>query len=132
MHRVRVEHESNVLVLAAAGELDAYAAPALAESLYDAGIAACTRFVADLSKVAFLDSTALGLLVRTVKDVMARGGQARVILPSTTARRIFEITTLDRTLPVASSRSAAVLELAGTQLPGTQLSGPGMSAGEPV
>jgi anti-sigma B factor antagonist len=108
---VRVERDANVLVLAATGELDAYAAPALAASLEAAGISACGRFVADLSTVSFLDSTALGLLVGVVKDITRRGGEVRVVLPTTTARRIFEITTLDRTLPLASSRVEALREL---------------------
>lgn len=97
--------------MTAAGEFDAYSAPELMGSLADAGLADHDRFVADLSRVSFMDSTALGLLVRTVKDVVDRGGRARVVLPETTARRIFEITTLDRVLPVASSREEALSAL---------------------
>lgn len=111
MHRVGIEHESGGLVLTAEGELDAYAAPALAEALADGGLDRVGFLVADLSRVSFMDSTALGLLVRTVKDVVERGGQARVVLPNTMARRIFEITTLDRVLPLASSRSEALQQL---------------------
>jgi anti-anti-sigma factor len=69
-----------------------------------------------------MDSTALGVLVRTFKDASARGIAARVVLPQGAARRIFEITTLDRVLPVSDSPSAALRELRGD---------PGDPAGEP-
>ncbi|MBA2642288.1 MAG: STAS domain-containing protein [Actinobacteria bacterium] len=111
VHRIRIEHQSNTVVLSAGGELDAYTAPALEQALSDAEIGIHGRFLADLSRVTFLDSTALGLLVRTVRDVTKRGGRARVVLPQTTARRIFEITTLDRVLPIAGSRAEALKEL---------------------
>lgn len=111
MHRIHAELESEVLVLSAAGELDAYVAEPLAETMRDARIVALGRFVADLSNVSFMDSTALGIVVRGVKDVIERGGQARVVLPNGTARRIFEITTLDRVLPIAPSRAHAVRDL---------------------
>ena len=123
MHGIRIDHESGVVVLTAEGELDAYNAPGLSEALGAAEVRKRDLFVADLSKVSFLDSTALGLLVRTVNDVAERGGQARVVLPTTMARRIFEITTLDRVLPIAQSRADALRELQGNG---------GLSAGEPA
>jgi len=121
VHRVRIEHERDAVILTAEGELDAYAAPALSEALEDVGADGLGRFVADLSNVSFMDSTALGLLVRMVKDIVERGGHARVVLPATMARRIFEITTLDRVLPVSRSRADALSELetvAGDASPG--------------
>lgn len=93
------------------GELDAYSAPALTESLESSDLDELGRLVADLGRVSFLDSTALGVVVRAVREVVDRGGHARVVLPETMARRIFEITTLDRVLPVASSRAEALRQL---------------------
>ena len=111
MHRIRIDHEQETAVLTAQGELDAYAAPDLGSGLKTA--ASRGPFVADLSKVSFMDSTALGVLVRVFKDAAARGIAARVVLPQSAARRIFEITTLERVLPVADSPSAALRELRG-------------------
>ncbi len=112
MHRIRIEHESAAVVLTAEGELDAYDAPEISRLAAEAGVADLPRFVVDLDRVSFMDSTALGLLVRMVKDVVGRGGGARVVLPSTMARRIFEITALDGLLPVSGSRAEALAELA--------------------
>jgi anti-sigma B factor antagonist len=109
MHRIRIEHEPGVPVLTAAGELDAYSAPDLAAGLEEAATGGA--FVVDLGGVSFLDSTALGVLVRSLRDAAERGLAVRVVLPATRARRIFEITTLDGVLPVAATRAAAVEEL---------------------
>jgi anti-anti-sigma factor len=111
VHRVRVEQEPRAFVVSAHGELDAYTAPDLSEAFSSDGVAEYGRLVVDLSAVSFMDSTALGLLMRAVNEVVDSGGHARVVLPESMARRIFEITTLDRVLPVAVSREAALEEL---------------------
>lgn len=98
--------------MSADGELDAFAAPELERAFRTASIS--DRVVADLGAVSFLDSTALGLVVRALREVGERGGDARVVLPRSSARRIFEITTLDRALPLAASCEVALAELART------------------
>ncbi len=99
------------MLLRAEGELDAFAAADITSAFLETG--AASAVVADLSAVSFLDSTALGLIVRGVREIGERGGRAMVVLPRTTARRIFEITTLDRVLPLADSHAAAVSALGG-------------------
>jgi hypothetical protein len=54
------------------------------------------------------------VVVRSVREIEERGDDSRVVLPRGTARRIFEITTLDRVLPVAESRAKAVEALTRT------------------
>ena len=97
--------------MSADGDLDAFAAPALGDAFDEAASADGSRLVIDLSRVPFIDSTALSLIVRTVNEMADKGGHARLVLPETTARRIFEITTLDRVLPVAPSKTVALSEL---------------------
>jgi anti-anti-sigma factor len=109
MHRILVELETDTTFVQAEGELDAFAAPDLAAAFERVSGAGCV--VVDLGAVSFMDSTALGLLVRSVRELQEQGGAARVVLPGSTARRIFEITTLDRVLPVAASRAEAVAQV---------------------
>jgi anti-anti-sigma factor len=113
VHRIRLEDDvaSGIAVLVAEGELDAYTEPLLRRALERAELDGDRNLVLDLSAVSFLDSTALRVIVRAVRMVDERGCEARVVLPATTARRIFEITTLDRVLPVAGSRADAVEDL---------------------
>jgi anti-sigma B factor antagonist len=109
MHRVRVDTEPRAVVVTAVGELDAYAAPELTECFEEASRAA--RVVVDLSGASFMDSTALGILVRAVRELGERKAEVRVVLPHTSARRIFELTMLHEILPVAASREEALAEL---------------------
>jgi anti-sigma B factor antagonist len=111
MHRVRVDTGRGVAVVNAEGELDAYAAPELTDGL--AEVADAPAVVLDLSRVSFMDSTVLGLVVRAVRELGERKGEVRVVLPRTSARRIFELTMLDQVLPVAGSLEDALAELSG-------------------
>ena len=101
MYRLRTSRQGRAAVVHARGELDAFAAPELAETFAEASDGAMVVF--DLTEVSFMDSTALGLISRAVRELRERGQAVHVVLPETTARRIFEITTLDRALPVAAS-----------------------------
>lgn len=111
MHRITLDRDRNATVVSASGELDAFVEGELEAAFEQAS--GEQRVVVDLSAVSFLDSTALGLVIRAVRGVDGKGGAIRVVLPDGTARRIFELTTLDRALPVAASRSQALAELDG-------------------
>jgi anti-sigma B factor antagonist len=109
MHRVTVERSAGLAAIVAGGELDAYGAPELSEAF--SAVARESRVVVDLGAVSFLDSTALGVVVRAVREITERGDDSRIVLPKGSARRIFEFTTLDRVLPVVESHAQAVAAL---------------------
>ena len=110
MTGIRLAREEGAAVVTARGELDAFNVDELTCTF--AEIDGAEALVIDLSRVSFLDSTALGCIVRKVNEVAERSGRASVVLPSSSARRIFEITTLDRVLPTSGSRDDALRELA--------------------
>jgi anti-sigma B factor antagonist len=112
MHDVSIRQQEGTAVVLASGELDAYAAPDLVAAF--AALADSPSVVADLTRVSFLDSTALGEIVRAARARDELGAGLRIVLPEGPARRIFEMTQLDRTLPVAATRSAAIGELASS------------------
>ncbi|HSI97290.1 MAG TPA: STAS domain-containing protein [Gaiellaceae bacterium] len=112
MHRIEVDTEPGTTIVSATGELDAYAAPDLDSAFNHPSGDGSVVF--DLTDVSFMDSTALGLLVRAVRELGDAGCEVRVVLPRSAARRIFEITTLDRVLPISESRSNALAELSPT------------------
>jgi anti-sigma B factor antagonist len=90
--------DGGAAVVSPVGELDAYTAPELREQLH--GLAeeeGLDPLVVDLSRVTFLDSTAIGVLVGALRRMRERGGELRLVEPRGTARRIFELTLLDRT-----------------------------------
>jgi anti-sigma B factor antagonist len=113
MQRVNVQRLDGAVVVSAHGELDAFTAPELTDAFAEASTAGGDRIVIDLSLVSFMDSTALGVVVRTVNEFADRGGDTRLVLPNESARRIFEITTLDRILPLSATRAEALRDLGG-------------------
>jgi anti-sigma B factor antagonist len=107
--RPHVEPFADGLVLTLSGELDAYDAPDLRIAFSEAVTAATGRVVVlDLTRVSFLDSTALGTIVGLLRRVRESDGELRVVLPETEARRIFELTALDSTLDVRAGRDSAI------------------------
>ena len=104
-----MDFEHDLPVVVAEGEVDAFAAPDLQAALDEAGRRG--NLLVDLERVSFLDSTILGLVARAVRLHGEAGRLVRVVLPRGSARRIFEITALDRALPVASSRTEGLTEL---------------------
>ncbi len=107
--RVHREEHAHALVLTLAGEHDAYDAPSLRKAFLAAAEQRDGRvIVLDLAAVSFLDSTGLGTIVGLLRRVREAGGELRVVLPETEARRIFELTALDRSLDVRASREEAL------------------------
>ena len=108
--QIGVERGPGAVIVRAHGELDAFLADQLQGALDDA--VETESLVVDLYRVSFMDSTALGIVTRTIRARDAWGARTRVVLPDGAARRIFEITTLDRVLPVSPTRERALDELA--------------------
>ena len=95
-------------VVRVAGELDIASAPALREKVIAALTEGHVHVVLDLTDVAFLDSTGLGVIVGLLKRARTLGGDLRLVCPGDGVRRVFEITALDRTLPLARTVEEAL------------------------
>lgn len=76
------------------GDLDVYTAPRLKETL-DEVIAGAGALVLDLSRVEFMDSTALGVLVGAQQESEGDGGGLRLVVADPLLLKIFHITGLD-------------------------------------
>jgi anti-sigma B factor antagonist len=68
----------------------------------------CTRLVLDLEAVDFLDSTGLGTIVSVLKRARTHGGDLRLVCTEARIRRLFEITGLDKAVPLHASLDDAV------------------------
>lgn len=107
-----IEEHEGCRVVVPRGELDAFVSPDLKATLATALEQLPPRqLVVDLSATPFLDSSALGVLVGVIRSARKNGGVARIVLPATPARKIFEITGLDR-LDVCFDSRAVALEAA--------------------
>ena len=90
------------VVVRLAGELDLYNAPVLREALRAAVEQPPRRIVVDLADVAFVDSTALGVLLETRGLLADREGFVLAAAGAET-RRTLQVSRLDRHIRVADT-----------------------------
>ena len=82
------------------GELDIATAPVLEDAL---AAHRKSGVVLDLSRLSFLDSSGLHLLVRMRRDADADGWKLEMIRPVGEASRVIEVTKMDRVLRLADA-----------------------------
>lgn len=99
---VSVIHVTGDLDLSTIGAFDAELEQALESG----------RLVIELADCTFIDSSALRALVRAQKLVTRAGGELALVAPSQPARRVLEIATLDRFMPVFGTLGEAVTSFA--------------------
>jgi len=93
------------------GEVDIATAAQLTAALDAAIRDTCGAFVVDLTDVAFLDSTALNVLLRA-RSILGRADRALVIVcPPGPAKRVFEVAGIADLLMLFDSRSQAAASL---------------------
>lgn len=114
MRRQRLGDAVRVVV---EGELDLATAPRLAGELARAAAEEVPLVVADLTDVAFLDSTTLVVLLTASLEMRARGGDLVVRPPDGPARRLFDVVGFDRppTLLANSDGDASTDSTSGDQ-----------------
>jgi anti-sigma B factor antagonist len=93
------------------GEIDAAVAAELQQSLSDLIRDGHTLLLVDLSGVSFIDSTALGVLLHTVRKLRRRRGKLAVACPDETMRNLFELVGHNLLFPVDESVDRALAHL---------------------
>ncbi len=101
---VNLEDVGGISLIGLSGEVDVYSAPKLRETIKDLVDDGKYNIVVDLEKVAFLDSTGLGVLVGGLKRVKHHDGELGIICNQEKILRIFRITGLTKVFPIYSSR----------------------------
>ncbi|MGY6502493.1 MAG: STAS domain-containing protein [Acidimicrobiales bacterium] len=100
---IDVEERGDWQVLAVAGELDVATTPRVRNEIVRLVADGATRLVLDLSRVDFIDSFGLGVLVGALKRVRSHGGEMRVVITEPRVLKVVELTGLDRVLELADS-----------------------------
>jgi anti-sigma B factor antagonist len=97
------------------GEVDVYTAPQLKQQMIQLLESGAKEVAVDLTKVDYLDSTALGVLIGGLKRMRERDGNLALICPSARIKRVFEITGLDKIFDIYSNESELITEMAGKE-----------------
>jgi anti-sigma B factor antagonist len=95
------------------GDVDARAAPELKDCLLGLFERGHNRIVVDLSDASFLDSTALGVLLDTARQLRQRRGRLVVFCPHPHMRELFELVGHNMIFPVEETLEKAQRHLGG-------------------
>ena len=91
---IDVKETDILLEITVKGEIDAYTAPKLRDTIFPLSERNGVKMVIDLSAVNYMDSTGLGVFVGVFKNVKANNGQFKIIGLSGRLKRLFDITGL--------------------------------------
>jgi anti-sigma B factor antagonist len=106
--RIETRTERDVGVVVATGEIDMATAGALRQAVTDLLAGGFAHLVIDMSQVAFIDSTGLGVLVGARKKVLHIGGSLALVCDTPRLLRLFRITGIEQALPIHSTVEAAL------------------------
>jgi anti-sigma B factor antagonist len=98
---------STTCVLAIEGEVDVYTSPQLKQEIIKLAESGLKRLIIDLSKVEYMDSTGLGVLISGLKRLRESDGNLALVGPGVRITRIFEITGLDKIFDIYQTESEA-------------------------
>lgn len=98
----------DVAILAVAGELDFALCVKLAPELNAALRSPARAVVIDLEAVSLVDSSGIALLLNAFRRLDHGGRKFAIACPVGPQRRAFELTALDRQLPMYETRQAAL------------------------
>jgi anti-sigma B factor antagonist len=91
---IHVHKHGETPVFELAGSLDLATAPTVRAALIEAADRGDHRFVVDLNRVEFLDSTGLGALIGAQRRAKEEGGEIRLAVPDGQILRLLRITGL--------------------------------------
>jgi anti-sigma B factor antagonist len=98
---VRSGRDADGYVVGLSGELDLAAVDLVAQEMERARASDATSIVLDLSKLEFIDSTGIQLLLKLDLDSRANGDRLRVTRSSRPVERVLRLTGVDARLPYA-------------------------------
>ena len=85
-------------LVSVSGELDLHTTPELQDGIEKAGATGADTVVVDLSRISFIDSSALGVLVQETRRLEGRGDRLALVTNDPRTLRVFEVSGLNRVL----------------------------------
>jgi anti-sigma B factor antagonist len=98
-------------LVSVSGEIDLYTAERVRNGIDEADAVGADTVVLDLSESSFIDSTALGVLIRENKRLEGRGHSLVLVTNDPRTRRVLEVTGLDRVLLTYATLHDALSDL---------------------
>ena len=105
--QITAEPREEYTILHLRGEFDTYYCPYLLQEIEALQAAGVKRVALNLRLVKFINSTALGAIIKASKTLQKAGGRMAIARPSVFVRDIMEKVGLDRVVPIFDSDEAA-------------------------
>ena len=93
------------------GELDLYSTTELRTKILQAFDSNRTSMILDLSKLTYLDSSGVGILIFILQTLRVKKGKLRVIGLGGTPRKVLEMSNIISLVPLAANRQEAEVEV---------------------
>jgi anti-sigma B factor antagonist len=100
--------KDGIEIVTVEGEVDIYTAPRLRELLIDLAAKGSYQLIVNLDKVAFLDSTGLGVLVGSLKRIRPHDGSLDLVCTQKPILNIFRITGLTKVFGIYQTVDQAI------------------------
>jgi anti-sigma B factor antagonist len=104
------EARPGAAVVTLAGEIDLYTCPEFKQELLRVIADGASLVVIDLTATTFIDSTALGVIIRGVERLKLKDGRLVVVCADPNIVKIFEVTGLNRIFSVYGTRDEALAQ----------------------
>jgi anti-sigma B factor antagonist len=108
--RVEIEDRIDHSVVTAAGEIDAATADTVATAVTGALADGYGCVLLDFARVTFIDSTGLGVLVKSHRTAEAAGARFAVVHPTPQTRKLIRVLGLDQLLHIYDSHEEALAD----------------------
>jgi len=106
--RMDLDRERNTAVVSLDNRLDASTAPEFKQCIQELVSKLYVSLVVDLSGVAFVDSSGLGVLVTALRSVSKSGGDLKIAGPSPEIQALFSLTRLDKVFDIVGDAQTAL------------------------
>lgn len=112
--QVKLSNKGTTLIASIIGELDHHSAEDARNKVDNEIIKATTKNVVfDFSKVNFMDSSGIGVIMGRYKNLQKLKGKVALVNPSPHIKRIFEMAGLFKFIPLFDTVDKAVREFEG-------------------
>jgi len=111
---VDIEQQGDISILHCGGSLDADSVGGFKKIAYDLVDNGSVRIVVDCSKITFVDSMGLGVLISLLRRARSHQGDVKVASLTDDVRTVFEITRLHRLFDVCADTQTACRQFTRT------------------
>ena len=109
--KLSIHEMGEFFIVEVEGEVDAEHAPQLKKAVIRVKEGTFKGVALDFSRVSFIDSTGLGILISLMRDLKEQGRHLRLVGLSGETRSIFEITRLYKVFDLSDTMEKALQEM---------------------